>query len=186
MDYIQGQVHNEVAMRHFFFYGGIYGKNPDITRLIEFINETEGPIKIGIHSTGGEIGLAFLLLDLLHSNVDRIELHVTTYVQSAAFVIWAAYKGYKGVYPGSYGLAHMGVITTQLRDHGVLEEDQKPHGQTMRSIREVHNEIVIPCLTPKEVTRFWAGHDIVIPTARMIGIAKKHNEKNKAKPILLE
>lgn len=91
-------------MKYFFFQDDI--EKESVEKLVNFINDFDEEILLGLHSDGGQSGLSRYLLDVLNINKERITLFAFEFIGSAAFNIFYDFQGRKKMSFGCIGVYH--------------------------------------------------------------------------------
>lgn len=168
-------------MKFYFFGHPIKSKSPVIREFIHFVNTTPGNLTIGLSSPGGEVGVSLFILDLLNRNKDRIHLIAAGIVHSAAFDIWAGFKGYKSVYSGAMGMTHMADTSVRVTEKGKAVPDDEELLQNSTSYGEITKSITFPVMTQKQISLYESGKDVFFTCDNLRKIATKQNRSHKAK-----
>lgn len=148
--------------------------------LLDFLNETEGPVTIGLNSSGGSCAVSYFLLMALNSMKDRITLVGVSNVFSAAFDLWYHFEGRKDVMDETIGMLHLGYLPDrQISSTGIMDDLTKVYIPIMKAKKKANDKWVKTVLTPQEFKNYNRNKDIYINTDRMQLIAKIHNDRLK-------
>lgn len=86
--------------------------------LLDFIQNNEGPITIGMNSGGGSQEVATFILEAMNQNADRITLVALAGVYSAAFFIFFNFKGKRKMTYGARGMWHYSCQEVNIAANG--------------------------------------------------------------------
>ena len=81
-----------------------------VSQLIEFINNTDGEIVIGLNCGGGSNAVRSFVQQMFEENFDRLTLVALTGIYSAAFELFYNYTGRKVLTQGVCGMFHMATL----------------------------------------------------------------------------
>jgi hypothetical protein len=143
----------------------------EVQALIDFVNETEGKLKIGFCSRGGHAGLARFIANILNDNKDRIEIVAYSHVESSGFEILYMFEGKKTITQGTRGMIHYGYMEADVDDRGRLKTDyERQVVEGRKSDFDWRNNMAKDVLTPAQLKRFKKGQDVVINYEQMKSI----------------
>lgn len=153
-------------MKYYLHSDGI---NPDTVRqMIEFVQDNEGELTIGINSSGGDVSAAAFLLDCLNANKDRITIIAVTAVFSAAFSLFYRFNGKKKITTGCRGMFHYSTqpitMAANGRPDGWYDENAL---DVLKSDRAGLDEFAGLFMTPSELKKFRKNWDVYFNTQRM-------------------
>lgn len=141
-----------------------------VSRLINFITETEGELEILFQSSGGELEVGSFLSRVLNANKDRITLVAGYRLLSTAFDIFFRFKGKKELSKdGTVGLIHKTSMTVRTNSAWEVEISKTLKPSDERLLKE------LTFLTKDELKRFRKGEDVVFSPKRMEEIFGNNN-----------
>lgn len=140
-------------------------------KIIDFVQNTDGPLTIGINSGGGSTGVAAFLLEFLNENKGRITLIGITGVFSAAFWLFYGFKGRKKIANNCRGMYHYATqdvrLCAKITPDGSSEESII---SALKSDRIRNDAFAGQFMTPKELRRFRQNLDVYFSPERMAEI----------------
>jgi hypothetical protein len=161
-------------MKYYLYASEIDSENA--TDLIDFINDNEGPLVIGIYSSGGDASMSYFLSRILNANKDRITLIAIANIFSAAFEMWYRFEGQKEVEDETIGMVHLGGLNQRsVSGDGKLDDLGKAYIPVMKERKRINDVWVKPILSPAEFKAYNQNKDIYISTQRLREIAKSQN-----------
>lgn len=135
---------------------------------INFIQNNEGELTIGLNSNGGGSSCAAFLLDCLNKNKDRITLIALTGVFSAAFRVFYDFAGEKKMSHGCLGMYHY--ESQDVMMFAKIQPD-KPDGEgvisALKSDKSANDTFAEKFMTPAEIRRFRQNLDVYFDFERM-------------------
>lgn len=153
-------------MKYFLFDGGI--ENEDVASLIDFLNQNDGDVKVGLCSGGGSSGTARFLLDILNQNRHRITLCAVVGVYSAAFEIFYKFKGKKELTFGAKGMYHYGTIEVRISDAvKPAKGEDRCDFRNMKIYRKERDSFAKMFMNKEELKDFKRNEDIYFDFVRM-------------------
>ncbi len=164
-------------MRYLVFEGRVSADNDSIIAILAALHENTENIDVAMNSGGGELPISAWLLEIFNDHKSHLQLSVIGEVSSAAFTLWAGFKGYKRVCPGSWSYVHMSSRTGFIRD-AKLSQDAKILLKDGIHLKEFLEPIVFPELTAAEKKSYMTENDVLLSYARLKAIAAKHNKAN--------
>ena len=159
---------NEKRKHDAYFYQTMGFDGEGVQMLINFINQNEGRLLVGIQSSGGRSGISQMVLKILNDNAERITLCAVSGVYSAAFEVFKGFQGQKAMTDNTLGMAHYGKNDFNLHTNGrpVYFEDEAVLLQNKKAApKEVAK--AESYMTPSELRRFKKGDEVYFSFDRM-------------------
>jgi ATP-dependent protease ClpP protease subunit len=139
-----------------------------VSGILEFINNNDGPITIGINSVGGGSSVMAFLVDTFNANSDRITLIAVCGVYSAAFELFFRFTGKRKMTSGCQGMYHYSSIEINHSASGLT-----PTGQERGEFEKLENDKILQddfCsnfMTEQELAILNEGKDVWFGFKRM-------------------
>jgi hypothetical protein len=159
---------------YYNFNAPIYNDDGQIDKLIEFINNTDGYLKVGFCSGGGDQGLSRFIAHVLNEHKKRIEIVVYNLAGSAAFEILYLFEGKITITWGTTGMIHYGSVSVEVDDREeIFFHRDRSNLKNARYQKAWRDEMATKVLTPAQLKRFKRGKDVYMDYEQMKKIFEK-------------
>lgn len=140
-----------------------------VTSLIDFVNNTQGELTIGINSGGGSNAIRLFVQKLFEENQDRITLVGLVGVYSAAFELFYNFKGKRVMTDNLCGMVHRSYISGISIDSSKAptHDEMKAMLSGMYAASEADEQFAQSFMTPYEFERYKKGDDVYFDFKRM-------------------
>lgn len=152
-------------MKYYLFSGELTAKG--IRPLLEFLNETEGEITLGMDSEGGDTCVGCFLLDVLEAHSDRLVLVAAGRVYSAAMDLFCLYSGEKRVCRNAMGMVHLAYTNSEVNSTGLTDDETKAFMPMLKRAKKEDDKWVKRILTDDEFKRYNQGKEVYLDEARL-------------------
>lgn len=153
-------------MKYYLHADGINDRS--VMDTINFIQNNEGELTIGLNSDGGGTSYAAFLLQCLNENRDRITLIALTGVFSAAFRVFYDFAGKKKMSHSCRGMYHYATqdvrMCAKVRPDG---PDNEGIVSALKSDKLANDAFVEKFMTPAELKKFRKNWDVYFDFERM-------------------
>lgn len=153
-------------MKYYIHADGINDRS--VMETVNFIQNNEGEITIGLNSDGGQTSYGAFLVECLNENKDRITLIALTGVFSAAFRVFYEFKGKRKMSHGCRGMFHYATqdvrMCAKIRPDGTGEESVI---SGLKSSKAQNDSFVEQFMTPTELRKFRKNWDVYFDFERM-------------------
>lgn len=146
--------------------GGI--DSHSISDLAGFLNNNDGELAISLNSTGGDGDLAVLAVKMLNENSDRIELIMTTGCYSAAFKIFAKFKGKRSLVVGATGMFHYSFRQSSIDERKkIVFLEERALAESSKQAMQSTEEFASLIMNDTEFAKFKKGKSVYFTFNRM-------------------
>jgi ATP-dependent protease ClpP protease subunit len=139
-------------------------------QFLSNMEEAEGSesIEFWISSSGGDLHISEAMLDILH-RTPNVELIAYGDLSSAAFILFAQFKGEKRILPYAQSLIHVGTYGINVRSNGMLCKYQTQVQEYRKKLDDKFFEEVVSTwfLTKEQETDYLEGKDVFLPNEQI-------------------
>ena len=156
-------------MKYYLHAGGISVES--VIQILDFVQNNDGDLTIGLNSGGGQTSVAAFLLDCLNANSERVTLTALTGIYSAAFWLFYNFKGKRKIASGCRGMFHYATQPVTLCATG------RPDGfedeaivSALKHDKIANEKIALEFMNPTELKKFKKNWDVFFGLDRMMEI----------------